>query len=56
MSNLYLPLHTCKECSISMTELMKQGHLGLGEVTFPKHTSCILQQEKYFIITVFLTS
>lgn len=40
-------LSDCHEkCSISMTELMKQGKLVLGEVTFLEHTSCILQKER----------
>lgn len=39
-------LSDCQEkCSVSMTELMKQGKLVLGEVTFPEHTSHTLQKE-----------
>lgn len=46
MNNLKPPLWMHKECSVSMTEAMKQGKLVLGEVTFPEHTLCISQQEQ----------
>lgn len=39
-------LSVCQQkCGVSMTELMKQGKLVLGEVTFLEHTLCILQSE-----------